>query len=173
MSSVKHWRTIPNKAIDNNVEIIYNSIGNSSISFCFCIIIIIIIIIIYALCILLAILYVFSLHKVFVFPVQLNAVDNCHKHRLKFHTEVKSEEMNAEMNAGYGAAVAFSVIFAVLALAEAIVIAVLLARLIKGIKVLAVSKLTNIIIFSFTHMQRRRNKSLLVFAMEILHSFHF
>ena len=83
----------------------------------------------------------FSLHKVFVFPVQLNAVDNCHKHRLKFHTEVKSEEMNAGR---YEAAVAFSVIFAVLALAEAIVIAVLLARLIKGIKVLAVSKLTNI-----------------------------
>lgn len=76
----------------------------------------------------------------FVFPVQLNAVDNCHKHRLKFHTEVKSEEMNGD----YEAAVAFSVIFAVLALAEAIVIAVLLARLIKGIKVLAVSKLTNI-----------------------------
>lgn len=147
MSSVKHWRTIPNKAIDNNVEIIYNSIDNSSIQFLFpynynsyyyy-----------YALCILLAILYVFSLLKVFVFPVQLNAVDNFHKHRLKFHTEVKPEEMNA----GYEAAVAFSVIFAVLALVEAIVIAVLLARLIKGIKVLAVSKLTNIYnIFFYTH----------------------
>ena len=85
----------------------------------------------------------FSLTKVFVFPVQLNAVDNFHKHRrLKLHTEVKPEEMTAD----YGAAVAFSVIFAVLALAEAIVIAVLLARLIKGIKVLAVSKLTNIYI---------------------------
>lgn len=93
----------------------------------------------------------FSLTKVFVFPVQLNAVDNFHKHRLKLHTEVKPEEMTA----GCRTAVAFSVIFAVLALAEAIVIAVLLARLIKGIKVLAVSKLTNIyiyIMFSFTHM---------------------
>lgn len=89
----------------------------------------------------------FSLLKVFVFPVQLNAVDNFHKHRLKFHTEVKPEEMTAD-----GAAVAFSVIFAVLALVEAIVIAVLLARLIKGIKVLAVSKLTNIYnIFFYTH----------------------
>ena len=95
----------------------------------------------------------FSLHKVFVFPVQLNAVDNFHKHRLKFHTEVKPEEMTA-----YGAAVAFSVIFAVLALAEAIVIAVLLARLIKGIKVLAVSKLTNIIynIFFYTHAEKTK-----------------
>ena len=92
----------------------------------------------------------FSLHKVFVFPVQLNAVDNFHKHRLKFHTEVKPEEMTA--------AVAFSVIFAVLALAEAIVIAVLLARLIKGIKVLAVSKLTNIIynIFFYTHAEKTK-----------------